>query len=121
MTAGLEATTFDGLRGHRNHLCGLQALVTEDCLDYFHNRGFEIEWMGATPATRATHVLIGLAKACSIAANLNQARAYCAHELRLAYLSETGNVVSLIQKFGQLRFAHAPSFCVEGVGRSAKM
>ncbi|KAJ7753169.1 hypothetical protein B0H16DRAFT_1690831 [Mycena metata] len=93
MTPGLEAATFDGLRGHRDHLCGLQALETEDCLDYFHSRGFEVDWMGATPATRAKHVLIGLAEACSIAANLNQARAYCAHELRLSYLSDTGDVV----------------------------
>ncbi|KAJ7480750.1 hypothetical protein FB451DRAFT_1556292 [Mycena latifolia] len=91
-TVGLAEVTFDLYDSHRRNLCVLQASITEDCLYFFSDNDFEAKWMDASPAIRGKHILIGLAKACSIASNLNRARSYCAHELRVPYLQGTGSV-----------------------------
>ncbi|KAJ6546684.1 hypothetical protein DFH09DRAFT_1320854 [Mycena vulgaris] len=42
---------------------------------------------------RRNHILIGLAQVGAISANLNQARSYCAHELRVPHLCGNGSVL----------------------------
>ncbi|KAJ7596299.1 hypothetical protein C8J56DRAFT_917055 [Mycena floridula] len=54
---------------------------------------FRPGWLQASAATRKKHVLTALSEACSMARNLNDARAYCADELTIAHLSENGQVV----------------------------
>ncbi|KAJ7718635.1 hypothetical protein B0H16DRAFT_1608847 [Mycena metata] len=74
-------------------LCQMQREITVAVL---HREGFQREWVSATPALRQEHILIGLAKACSLdpepTHRLNGARAFCAHELRLNHLGGDSSV-----------------------------
>ncbi|KAJ7149689.1 hypothetical protein C8R46DRAFT_1198687 [Mycena filopes] len=79
----------------RGDLCALQREITVECLLVYPREDLQRKWMSATPVLRQKHILVGLAKACSLdrMAKLNDARIYCAHELRLDYLGGDGAVL----------------------------
>ena len=58
-----------------------------------HYAELERLWTQVGEEERRKHVLIALAAVCSIAKNLNDARAYCSRELRLKRLSENPKVL----------------------------
>ncbi|KAJ7124011.1 hypothetical protein C8R43DRAFT_1111829 [Mycena crocata] len=65
----------------REELCDLQRVITRECLIHFGRRKLEAKWMAASPDVRQQHLLIALAKACSLRWYLNDPRSYCPHEL----------------------------------------
>ncbi|PPR02568.1 hypothetical protein CVT26_011956 [Gymnopilus dilepis] len=70
------------------------ACVTLLCKDTLRtNDNFAARWMMASAAVRKKHALIGIAAACSVAHDLNEARILCSEELRVSRLSDDGRVL----------------------------
>ncbi|KAJ7168857.1 hypothetical protein C8R46DRAFT_1092672 [Mycena filopes] len=72
--------------------CAMQRNLTWDALTHFTNDDFEAKWMDADSDVRGEHILGAMAAVCSVANNLNEARSYCAPELRLLRLRLDGKV-----------------------------
>ncbi|KDR82287.1 hypothetical protein GALMADRAFT_264462 [Galerina marginata CBS 339.88] len=73
-------------------LCGLQRIVSLEAAYFLSHQDLANKWLSASVSDREKHALIGIAGACAISPNLNQARLSCAQELRVSHLSSNGQV-----------------------------
>lgn len=102
MTSHSQDQTYSGYPDHVANLCGVQAEITEDALDYFTQNNLETRWINASVHERSKHVMNGIANTCAIANNLNEARRLCGRELRVSYLSGDGLVLMDLLKLVML-------------------
>ncbi|KAJ7162320.1 hypothetical protein C8R46DRAFT_1283083 [Mycena filopes] len=72
--------------------CAMQVVITEEALKHFNFDDFEAKWMDAGSDVRGKHILGAMADVCSRSMNLNEARVYCAPELRLLRLRLDGKI-----------------------------
>ncbi|KAK7002194.1 MYND-type domain-containing protein [Favolaschia claudopus] len=70
--------------------CEVQRMMSYDALVHLVHDDFEKKWKRAKPHERGKHVLGALAAICSVAKDLNDARAYCP-ELRSTSLQSDGD------------------------------
>lgn len=60
---------------------------------FLHRQEIETKWTSSFVSEREKQVLLALSHICAMARNLNEARAYCARELRLHRLSKDPRVL----------------------------
>ncbi|KDR67811.1 hypothetical protein GALMADRAFT_146824 [Galerina marginata CBS 339.88] len=96
--------------GLKKTLCGLQYRVSAEAVTCLSSRDLRNKWLSASVSVREKHVLIGIAGACAISPNLNKARLSCAKELRVAYLSNTGEtLLDLLDDIAPYDLSEMPS------------
>ncbi|KAJ7031073.1 hypothetical protein C8F04DRAFT_1263346 [Mycena alexandri] len=91
MPRGVDETLL-GYQALVASTCAVQRNITEEALKHFSFDDFEAKWMNAGADVRGKHILNAMADVCSKARNLNEARMYCAPELRLLRLRLDGKV-----------------------------
>ncbi|KAL0576164.1 hypothetical protein V5O48_005805 [Marasmius crinis-equi] len=82
----------------RTQTCEVQRNVGGAALHFLLERDLERLWAEAGEAVRRKHTLRALSEACSIAKNLNDARAFCGDILRLESLSKDGKTLITLIK-----------------------
>ncbi|KAJ7034047.1 hypothetical protein C8F04DRAFT_601211 [Mycena alexandri] len=91
MPRGVDETLL-GYQALVASTCAVQRNITEEALKHFSFDDFEAKWMNAGADVRGKHILNAMADVCSKARNLNEARMYCAPELRLLRFRLDGKV-----------------------------
>ncbi|KAJ7466912.1 hypothetical protein FB451DRAFT_1178177 [Mycena latifolia] len=91
-TPRLVDEALDNYQTLVSQICALQRTVTEEALHHFKLNNLDGRWMAASPDERRKHILGTMVAVCSKALNLNDARAYCAPELRPSRLRLNGKV-----------------------------
>ncbi|THV02727.1 hypothetical protein K435DRAFT_836239 [Dendrothele bispora CBS 962.96] len=73
--------------------CEIQHRIGIKTINAFSKKDFEKRWLDVGVDVRRKHALRALANGCSLARNLNQARAYSFDILRVDHLSQNGKVL----------------------------
>ncbi|KDR67786.1 hypothetical protein GALMADRAFT_216173 [Galerina marginata CBS 339.88] len=92
-SAGWHQVRLEEYAGLKRALCELQYDVSLEAATFLTSLDLTNKWLSASVSVREKHVLIGIANACAVSPNLNQARLCCAKELRVAYLSNNGEAL----------------------------